>query len=125
MKEALSEALTKKVLELLQGREKVKNLRIGSVVTDDIPSTGKLLYKIDSFKIGDPNGKRHEIVTDEDGNKVDLKALSGREGKTFFAEKTLVLGRLPVASPASSITIDPTENNLVLNPGIWWMKPSR
>ena len=117
MKKFLPELLEKKALELLLKRERMENLRIGSVEMDDVPSTGKTLYKMDAFKAGDPNGPRYSLVLDEDGKEVDLKALSKHEGKPIFARKPVTPRKLPLASPAASITIEPTENILVLNPG--------
>jgi hypothetical protein len=118
MKKHLPESLETKALELLQKREKMEKLRVGSVEVDNVPSTGKTLYKIDAFKAGDPNGPHCGITLDEDEKEVDLKALSESEGKAFFSRKTFVLGKpVPMASPAASITIEPNENVLVLKQG--------
>ena len=118
MKNHLSDDFQKRVVESIQKREKVKGLRIGRVETDEIPSTGKKLHKMDAFKFDDPNGLRFSCVVDEDGKEVDVKALGRSESKVFFEKKPLEPGSFgPMASPAASITIDPTDNNLVLNPG--------
>ena len=118
MKSHISDDIQKRVVESIQKREKVKGLRIGHVETDEIPSSGKKLHKMDAFKFDDPNGPRFSCVVDEDGKEVDVKALGRSESKVFFEKKPLGPGSFgPMASPAASITIDPTDNNLVLNPG--------
>lgn len=117
MREPLPESVLRKALDLLQEREKAENLRVGSVEADDILSTGQRIYKIDAFRVGDPNGPRYAVVLDEGGEEVCLNVLSEREGRAFFARPSFTLGKLPVPSVAASVTIDPTENILVLNPG--------
>jgi hypothetical protein len=118
MKKHLPESLEKEALELLQKREKMEELRVGRVEADNVPSTGKTLYNIDAFTAGDPNGPHCGVVLDEDGKEVDLKALSKSEGKAFFERKPLApFELLPLASPGASITVEPDENILVLNPG--------
>jgi len=118
MKMHLPESLKKKARELLQKREKAENLRLGRVEVDNVPSTGKAIYKIEMFKAAEPNGPRFESVLDEDGSEVDLKDLNKREKKVFFERKLFgPIAAGPVASLAASITIEPTGNDLVLDPG--------
>jgi Integrin beta chain VWA domain len=112
------ESFERRAIEFLQKREKVENLRIGSMEVDDVPSTGGKLYKIDAFKAGDPNGPRYVVVLDEDGQEVELEALSEREGKAFFVRRPFTLDKPRLmAGPSASITIEPTENVLVLKSG--------
>jgi hypothetical protein len=107
-------SIEKKALEILQKREKEKNLCIGGVQVDDVPSTGKNVFKIDAFKADDPNGPRYDVVLDDDGKEVDLEKLSEIDGKTYFERGPVTLEPRPVPGPAASIMIDPNENNLVL-----------
>jgi len=118
MEERLPDSLRRRALELLQEREEVENLRVGRTEVDEVPSTGRKLYRIDAFKADDPNGPRYEVVLDEEGEEVDLEGLAEREDKDFFAPEPFEPGPpRPMATPAASITIDPTENTLVLNQG--------
>jgi hypothetical protein len=118
MEEALPNALQRKALELLHEREDVENLRLGRIDEDEDPSTGKKLYRIDAFSTDDPNGPRYQVVLDEEGEEVDAEGLAEREDKDFFAREPFEPGSpRPMAGPAASITIEPTDNILVLNPG--------
>jgi hypothetical protein len=118
MAERIPDELRSRTQEHLQQREGVENLRLGCIEEDEDPSTGKKLYRIDAFNADDPNGPRYQIVLDEEGEEVDLGALAEREGKEFFARAHFEPGPpVPVAAPAASITLEPTENILVLNPG--------
>jgi hypothetical protein len=118
METKISESLRDTAIKILQKRHKAKNLRLGYIEMDDIPSSGKKLYRIDAFAAGDPNGPRYSVVVDEDHQETDPKKLGEKEGKVFFTHAAIAAAKpLPTASPAASITIDPTENNLVLNPG--------
>jgi hypothetical protein len=57
-------------------------------------------------------------VLDAEAEEIDLEELSKREDKDFFARKPFKPGKpRALATPAASITIDPTDNNLILNPG--------
>jgi hypothetical protein len=94
MKSHISDDIQKRVVEFIRKREKVKDLRIGSVETDEIPSTGKNLYKIDAFKFDDPNGPRFSCVVDEDGKEVDVKALGRSESKVFLKKNRWHLDHL-------------------------------
>jgi hypothetical protein len=77
-----------------------------------------MVYRVDAFQADDPNGPRYEIVLDEEGEEVDLAALAEREDKEFFARAPFEPGPpRPVAALATSITIEPTDDVLVLNPG--------
>src|SRR5215204_5125454 len=117
MEERLPDSLRRRALELLQEREEVENLRVGRTEVDEVPSTGRKLYRIDAFKADDPNGPRYQVVLDEEGEEVDLEALAEREDKDFFAREPFEPGSpRPMAGPAASITIEPTDNILVLNP---------
>lgn len=118
MEERLPDALRRRALELLREREDVENLRVGRTEVDEVPSTGRKLYRIDAFSADDPNGPRYEVVLDEEGEEVDLEGLAEREDKEFFALEPFEPGPpRPMAAPAASITIEPTENILVLNQG--------
>lgn len=114
----ISESLKDTAIKILQKRNKAKNLQLGSIEIDEVPSSGKKLYRIDAFRSGDPNGPRYAVVIDEDHQETDPRKLGEKEGKVFFTPAAVATGKpLPAAGPAASITIDPTENNLVLNPG--------
>ena len=118
MAERIPDALRRSAQERLQEREGVENLRVGRTEVDEVPSTRKKVYRIDAFQAGDPNGPRYEIVLDEEGEEVDLAALAEREDKEFFARAPFEPGPpRPMAAPAASTAIEPTEDILVLNPG--------
>jgi Integrin beta chain VWA domain len=118
MIERIPDALRRRAQERIQEREGVENVRVGRTEVDEVPSTGRQIYRIDAFEAGDPNGPRYEIVLDEEGEEVDLAALAEREDKEFFAMAPFEPGPpRPVAALAASITIEPTEDILVLNPG--------
>jgi hypothetical protein len=118
MAERIPDALRRMAQERLQQREGVENLRVGRTEVDEIPSTGSKVYSVDAFQAEDPNGRRYEIVLDEEGEEVDLAALAEGEDKEFFARAPFEPGPpRPVAAPAASIMIEPTEDIMVLNLG--------
>jgi hypothetical protein len=71
-------------LERLQKRHKAKNLQLARVLVDEVPSSGRTLLRYGAVSLADPERSRYEIVLDEGGEEVDLKALSEREAKAFF-----------------------------------------
>ncbi|MCP5103778.1 MAG: hypothetical protein GY950_10390 [bacterium] len=117
MEKKIRVSIEKKALEVLQKRGKEKNLLIGNVLVDNIPSTGKNIYKVDAFKADEPNGPRYDIVLDENGKEVDLAKMSKADEKPFFERPQLTLEPGPITGKAASITINPNENILVLEQG--------
>jgi len=75
--------IKKQALERLQKRNKVTDLRLAKALVDEVPSTGGKIFDL-GFVDGNNQEKVFEIVVNENGEDVDLKALSEREGKTFF-----------------------------------------
>jgi hypothetical protein len=113
-------SLEARALEILTERHEEENLTIVSSAQDVVPSSRTKLFKFQATKRDDPNGPHYTMVLDETGAEVNLESLSEREGVEFFAAPkfavdTAAIG--PIATPAASITIDPTVNDLVLNAG--------
>jgi hypothetical protein len=118
MAERIPDVLWRRAQERFKQREDVENLRVGRTEVDEVPSSGRKVYRVDAFEAGDPNGRRYEIVLDEEGEEVDLAVLAERENKEFFARAPFEPGPpRAVAAPAASITIEPTGNILLLKQG--------
>jgi len=118
MAERIPDVLWRRAQERLQQREGVENLRLGRTEVDEVPSTGRRVYRVDAFQADDHNGPRYEIVLDEEGEEVDLAAVAEREDKEFFARPPFESGPpRPMAAPAASITIEPTEDIILLKQG--------
>ena len=118
MSHPIPEHITEKALARKPKGKAAKDQRLGHTAVDEIPSSGKKLYRLETFNPGEPNGPRYTVVLNEAGEEVDLDALAEREGKDFFTPKPFEPDPVPpLAAPGASISISPTENNLTLNPG--------
>jgi hypothetical protein len=118
--ELSAQSMQARALQLIAERHKVENPIIVHTAEDVVPSTGTTLFKFQAVQKGVPNGPQYAVVLDATGAVVDLARLRAREGKQFFAPKEVtvdVKAMGPVAAPAASISIDPTTNDLTLNPG--------
>ena len=111
--------LEARALKIIEEREKVTNLSIARLGEDTVPSTGTRLYLFSAVQKDEPNRPPYTVVLDEAGEVVDPESLGKREGARLFARvKPLDVRKiLPLASPAASITISPTDNDLTLNAG--------
>lgn len=78
--------LRQQVQERLQTNNKVKSLTFAQALVDEVPSTGRRIFNL-GFVDGNNHEKVFESVVNDKGEEVDLKALSEREGKTFFGGK--------------------------------------
>lgn len=115
----LSELQTK-ALTLMGERDKAADLFIVHVGSDVVPSSKTGIFRFFAASRRTPNDPRHMIVLDEKGSLVDLAALRKREGVNLLGRRELkvVRARLrPLGSADALVTISPTENDLVLNPG--------
>jgi hypothetical protein len=112
-------SLEARALKIIAEREKVTNLSIARSAEDTVPSTGTKLYMFSAIRKDEPNSPPYTVVLDESGEVVDPESLGKREGVTLFARGVPldVEKVLPLASPAASITISPTDNDLTLNAG--------
>lgn len=75
--------IKKLALDRLQASNNVTNLRFAQALVDEDPTTGKKIFQIGAVA-GDNPDKVFETVLNENGEDVNLKALSERTKRTFF-----------------------------------------
>jgi hypothetical protein len=78
------EKIEKEALARLRKRHKGKKLELANVHVDEVPSTGGKIFQLAATSADDPAGTRYDLVVNESGEEVDLKALSRSEARAFF-----------------------------------------
>jgi hypothetical protein len=81
-REKLSE-IKKQALERLGKRNKVTDLRLAQALVDEDPTTGGKVFLLGAVAGNNPD-KVFETVVNENGEDVDVKALSERAGRALF-----------------------------------------
>jgi hypothetical protein len=71
-------------LKRLQKRNKDKDVHLTQTLVDRVPSSGRRIFQLAGVDKANPTEAFVEVVVDENGEEVNLKELSKREGKTFF-----------------------------------------
>jgi len=71
-------------LAKLQKKQKVANLQVFHHDVDSLASTGKNVFRFGAVSPNDPERTPVQIVVDEAGEEVDVKAASEREGRPIF-----------------------------------------
>ena len=131
-------------LKHIAEQNNLKDLQPAGWVADRVPSTGAVIYRVSAVRKDQPNGQILNVVIDEQGKIVDMKALLSSEKVDFFqpfprADKTDKSAAAPpgataaaladinpavrttaFASPAAlkvPVTINPSVNDLRLTPG--------
>jgi hypothetical protein len=139
------QSLIPSALKLIAEQNKLKDVQPAGWVADRVPSTGAVIYQVSAVEKDQPNGPIYSVIIDDQGKAVDLKTLSKDEKVDFFppfpragtADKSVaaVLTAAGAAvrddiNPAVRttsfaatsaltvpITINPSVNDLHLNPG--------
>lgn len=111
------EPIRRQALQQARKRHKNKDLEIVRTEVGEIPSSGRSIFRFELAKADVPNGPRHSVVLDEDGEPVDLAALEVSEELPIFVPADRFLPRRPVCPGQGRVTVDPVRNDLVLKPG--------
>jgi hypothetical protein len=105
-------------LALLGEREATTELTIEHVATNRSPLSKGRVLRLRVVRGDEPNGPHWAIALDESGEEVDIERLPKREQARLF-RRDLKVDRnqlRALLSAQATVTISPTENDLVLNP---------
>jgi hypothetical protein len=108
-------ALTERALRIIEKRDRVRDLIAVDQGEITLPSTGARAYRVVAVRADDANGAQYLAVVNEEGDEIEL---SEEDRERLVGPPEVPPVSLPT-SPllAAAITIDPTENTLVLKPG--------
>jgi hypothetical protein len=111
--------LVSTAIKLVNKRERISNTVVDHVRGDVIDDGRTDVFRFFVSRRDRPNGPRYEIVLDASGRELDLAALRKRERRTVLGAPRVSIDRraLRALDATDEVTIDPTENDLVLAEG--------
>jgi len=114
------ESLDDLALKLIRKKYKIKSPIVVDRRQDVLRATQEIIYQFRAVSSADANGPQYMVVLDQAGAELDLEQISQRDNVEYFAVTVspAIVGDTGIlAAPTAGITINPIENNLVLNQG--------
>ena len=105
-----------RALRLVRQRHRITDPIVVTLDEDVLRSTNEPIYRYRIASLSNANAAQHEIVLDRAGAELSLEEIRQRDGVDYFRG---MVGAAPFAGPVAlaAITINPTENHLVLSQG--------